>query len=99
MTCDIFHEITSPIRSLNPLGFPNTTRSDRNEANPNGDAQTMREMAEAMKRQADAATQMMQHIQEERNERVPGPRLPSDDEPHSSIKSTWIPKYMAERSV
>ncbi|KAF7800708.1 Transposon Ty3-I Gag-Pol polyprotein [Senna tora] len=32
----------------------------------------MREMAVAMKRQADAATQMMQHIQEERNEWAPG---------------------------
>ncbi|KAF7821539.1 uncharacterized protein G2W53_026994 [Senna tora] len=31
-------------------------------------------MAEARKRQADALTQMMQHIQEERNERALSPR-------------------------
>ncbi|KAF7808166.1 uncharacterized protein G2W53_040327 [Senna tora] len=29
MTWHTFHAITSPIRALNPLGFLNTTRSDR----------------------------------------------------------------------
>ncbi|KAF7812425.1 uncharacterized protein G2W53_033401 [Senna tora] len=29
MTSHSFHEIKSAIRSLDPLGFPNTTRSDR----------------------------------------------------------------------
>ncbi|KAF7839151.1 uncharacterized protein G2W53_007633 [Senna tora] len=29
MTSHSFHAITLPIRALNPLGFPNTTGSDR----------------------------------------------------------------------
>ncbi|KAF7808122.1 uncharacterized protein G2W53_040283 [Senna tora] len=29
MTWQTFHAITSLIRALKPLGFPNTTRSDR----------------------------------------------------------------------
>ncbi|KAF7842016.1 uncharacterized protein G2W53_004314 [Senna tora] len=29
MTSHMFHAITSPIRALNPLGFPNTMRSAR----------------------------------------------------------------------
>ncbi|KAF7832241.1 uncharacterized protein G2W53_014574 [Senna tora] len=29
MTLNAFQEITSPIRALNPPGFPNTMRSDR----------------------------------------------------------------------
>ncbi|KAF7802309.1 uncharacterized protein G2W53_041420 [Senna tora] len=29
MTSHSFHAITSPIRALNALGFPNTMRSDR----------------------------------------------------------------------
>ncbi|KAF7812439.1 uncharacterized protein G2W53_033415 [Senna tora] len=29
MTSCTSHAIKSPIRALNPLGFPNTTRSDR----------------------------------------------------------------------
>ncbi|KAF7839158.1 uncharacterized protein G2W53_007640 [Senna tora] len=29
MTWNTFHAIKSPIRALNPLGLPTTTRSDR----------------------------------------------------------------------
>ncbi|KAF7841523.1 uncharacterized protein G2W53_003821 [Senna tora] len=32
MTSHSFHAITTPIRALNPLGFANTTRSDRFDA-------------------------------------------------------------------
>ncbi|KAF7832234.1 uncharacterized protein G2W53_014567 [Senna tora] len=32
MTSDAVQVITSPIRALNPLGFPKTTRSDRFDA-------------------------------------------------------------------
>ncbi|KAF7807353.1 uncharacterized protein G2W53_039514 [Senna tora] len=53
-----FHAITSLIRALKPLGFPNTTRSDRHDLT----------------------------------------NLPSDHEPHSSFKSTQIPKYNAMQS-
>ncbi|KAF7821392.1 uncharacterized protein G2W53_026847 [Senna tora] len=59
MTWHTFLAITSPIRALKPLGFPNPTRSDLHDL----------------------------------------PHLPWDHEPHSSFKSTRIPKYKAKRSV
>ncbi|KAF7812412.1 uncharacterized protein G2W53_033388 [Senna tora] len=31
MTSNTFHAISSPIQALSPLGFPNTTRSDRQD--------------------------------------------------------------------
>ncbi|KAF7807546.1 uncharacterized protein G2W53_039707 [Senna tora] len=113
-----FHVITIPIRELNQLGFPNTTRSDRHDLThlpcdhePHLSIKYTRipkYNAKRAFRLTCAITRLNLYflcsfeIQPRFSiHNVFGhnfTHLPSDHEPHSSIKSTRIPKYNAKRN-
>ncbi|KAF7821394.1 uncharacterized protein G2W53_026849 [Senna tora] len=87
MTCLTFHAITSPIRALNPLGFQNTTRSDRPELTylPCDDEPCLSIKSTLIHKYNAKRWQDLTH-------------LPYDHEPHSRITSTRIPIYNAKLS-
>ncbi|KAF7808148.1 uncharacterized protein G2W53_040309 [Senna tora] len=118
MTWRTFHAITSPIRALSLLGFPNTTQSNRRDLThlpcdhePHLSIKSTRIPKYNAKRafQLTCATARLNlyflcsfEIQSRFSiHNVFGhdfTHLPSDHEPHSSIKSTRIPKYNAKRN-
>ncbi|KAF7821587.1 hypothetical protein G2W53_027042 [Senna tora] len=88
MTSHTFHGITSPIVAFNPLGFPNTTRSDR----PNSCVKSTRIPKYNVKRSIQSADSIHNLFRHDLT------HLSCDHEPHLSIKSTRIPKYNVKRS-
>ncbi|KAF7832170.1 uncharacterized protein G2W53_014503 [Senna tora] len=88
MTCHIFHAIKSPIRALNTLGFPNTTRSDRFYSLAHNAFDLYFFISFEIQLRFSVQTMFRHHLK----------HLPCNRKSHSSIKSTRIPKCNAKRS-
>ncbi|KAF7839170.1 uncharacterized protein G2W53_007652 [Senna tora] len=89
MTSKSFHVIMNPIRALKPLGFTNTTQSDRFDSVVQQHVDFY--FLKPLEIQSRFLVQNML--------RLDFTLLPFDHESHSSIKSTLIAKYNTKRSV
>ncbi|KAF7808168.1 uncharacterized protein G2W53_040329 [Senna tora] len=87
-----FHAITSPIRAINPIGYPNTTRSDRDDLKHLTCDEVSQSSIKSARIPKYSVKRLNVFIQDLKH-------LSCEHEPHPSNKIARTPKYNAKRSV